>query len=188
MVDIEEWARHQERIFTNERFGVASIRDITCVMGLLGKPPKKVLDMGCNDGGVVKKLRELGFEAYGVDLASVTDKAKAKYPEIKNYLYPLNLETEVAEDFKNKFDFILAFEVIEHLINDQKFLNDIYLYLKEGGFFYLTTRSDKTPVSVERAHFRHYSIQDLRKKVESSKLKVEELREEDGLFLIGKKV
>lgn len=71
--------------------------------------PCSVLDAGCAMGFLVEKLRELGIEAFGIDISPyaismVHDTAK-----------PFCSLGSITEPFPRKYDLIVSIEVLEHL-------------------------------------------------------------------------
>lgn len=76
--------------------------------------PRTVLDVGCACGHLVKALRELGVEAWGVD-ASVAA-LKAAHPSIAGYLGRMILPAkELPEAFPESYDLVVNIEVLEHI-------------------------------------------------------------------------
>lgn len=102
-----------------------------------------VLEIGCNDGGVLKAFTELGCHTVGVDIyAPGIEAAKINMmPEIASGqalffskdIYKVNPETE----FKTKFDLIILKDVIEHIPNQQKLMLELPRFLKPNGVIYL---------------------------------------------------
>lgn len=96
----------------------------------------KVLDLGCGNGELSKKIKELtGAEVYGVDF----------YPERYNLAiekginvkdFDLNKGIPFEDSF---FDMVFAGEIIEHVFNPDFFLREINRVLKKGGILVLTT-------------------------------------------------
>lgn len=88
----------------------------------------KVLDVGCGTGMFLGKFKELGAEVYGIDVDE--DKvriAKEKY---------VNVMKAPAEDlpYKDKFfDIVWSHEVLEHVDNDRKAIQESIRVLKPGG-------------------------------------------------------
>lgn len=76
--------------------------------------PRTVLDVGCACGHLVKALRELGVEAWGVD-ASVAA-LKAAHPSIAGYLGRMTLPAkELPGAFPKSYDLVVNIEVLEHI-------------------------------------------------------------------------
>ncbi|MCX6053866.1 MAG: class I SAM-dependent methyltransferase [Chloroflexi bacterium] len=95
----------------------------------------RVLDIGCADGSLGKKLNEIGWKSYGIDINFQNTKLTLQ----KNVLSTLcDLESDFP--FRDRsFDAIVAFEVIEHLVDTRQFINECYRILKPNGYLILTT-------------------------------------------------
>lgn len=98
--------------------------------------PSRVVDLAAGEGAFSVKLKELGHEVLAVD-ASLDN---WKVPEIE--LQIQNLDSEFAEKIQsndNKFDAVVAIEIIEHLENPFRFARECAKLLKPGGLLFLTT-------------------------------------------------
>jgi 2-polyprenyl-3-methyl-5-hydroxy-6-metoxy-1,4-benzoquinol methylase len=93
-----------------------------------------VLDFGCGQGAFSQRLVDLGMIVDACDID--TDQLKAKV----NRKIKLDLNEEMPPDqFPDKYDIILAFEILEHLHNPWKYLSDCLALLKNGGIIVLST-------------------------------------------------
>jgi len=76
-----------------------------------------VLDFGCAKGFLVKAFRLLGISAYGVDVSeyaiSVCD------PQVKDLVRVIEHPDDIQKYFPQKFDFIVAKDVFEHIPYEQ---------------------------------------------------------------------
>ena len=81
--------------------------------------PRKILDFGSGSGGLTAELRNRGFDVTPLE------------PMIHGYLKDKN----IAE----KFDVVVALEVIEHLPNVWDELHEIEKVLVSGGIMFFTT-------------------------------------------------
>lgn len=93
---------------------------------------KKVLEIGCNKGYLLKTLQENGFNSlYGIDL-SQSDLDIAQKRTSLNTLKKEDLFIELKE---NKFDVIISKDVMEHVIKEkqEEFVKSVYQALNEGG-------------------------------------------------------
>lgn len=73
--------------------------------------PKNVLDIGCGTGRLVKYLRELGIEAYGIEISEYAlDQADKT---IRPYLKSGDVTNVPYKD--KTFDTVVSFDVLEHL-------------------------------------------------------------------------
>ena len=93
------------------------------------KPGDKVLEIGSGGGGFMKKLKEMGIEALGLEInATAVEEAK------KNGL-PIILETigEHQTKHPDKYDVVCSFQVVEHIADIRPFLEENVGALKSGG-------------------------------------------------------
>lgn len=61
----------------------------------------------------------------------------------------------------NYFDFVVSFQVIEHIKNDEEFLSEIHRVLKPGGKLILTTPNKKKSITRNPWHIREYLAPEL---------------------------
>lgn len=79
--------------------------------------PKTVLDAGCAMGHLVAALRDLGVEAYGVD---VSEYAISRVREdVRPYCKVGSLVEQLPEGLPAKYDLVVTIEVLEHLYEDE---------------------------------------------------------------------
>lgn len=98
--------------------------------------PSRVVDLAAGEGAFSVKLKELGHELLAVD--GSRDYWKASEIELQIQ----NLDSEFAEKIlsnDNKFDAVVAIEIIEHLENPFRFARECAKLLKPGGLLFLTT-------------------------------------------------
>jgi SAM-dependent methyltransferase len=93
---------------------------------------KHVLEIGCGIGGVCKILYEKGASVTGSDVSSKALAAAARLqPDVKFRF--LNIENK--QHSFNTFDYVFAFEVLEHISSPEKAIQNIRLLLKSHGIF-----------------------------------------------------
>lgn len=73
--------------------------------------PKKLLDVGCGTGTLVKKLRRLGVDAYGLEISDYA--LQSADDDIKPFLIKGSINKLPFED--NSFDTVISFDVLEHI-------------------------------------------------------------------------
>ncbi len=61
----------------------------------------------------------------------------------------------------NQFDFVVSFQVIEHIEDDHAFVSEIHRVLKPGGKFIVTTPNIKMSITRNPWHVREYTIGEL---------------------------
>jgi SAM-dependent methyltransferase len=77
--------------------------------------------------------------------------------------------------FEEEFDVIGAFDVLEHIAEDERVLSQVHAALKPRGHMLLTVPQHKwlwSPVDEYACHVRRYSASDLRKKIEAAGFQV----------------
>jgi len=104
---------------------------------LRGVKNPKILEIGCGAGLQIVALNKLGFNTYGIEpdkhsylAAKILLKAN-KIPDNK-------IKNQCGENlqFKEKFDLIISFQVLEHCKNPPKVFEKSYKHLNPGGKIY----------------------------------------------------
>ena len=75
--------------------------------------PKTVLDAGCALGYLVAALRDLGVEAYGIDISEYA--ISSVQEKIKDFCYVGSLCEKLPDELPQSYDLVLCIEVLEHL-------------------------------------------------------------------------
>ena len=103
---------------------------------------KNILDYGCGTGYGADILAKKAKLVTAIDISD-----EAILYAKKNYSsHNLNFKTTSKfkkEEFKEMFDVITSFQVIEHVISEKEFLTNLFELLKPGGFLILTTPNKK---------------------------------------------
>jgi len=96
-----------------------------------------VLDLGCGNGWFTHALERCGFEAVGVDLDN--DKlaaARLLYPQMR--FESVDATRSSDSRFTNRFDAVVAIDVIDHVAAPRKLIESALDALKPGGLLVVT--------------------------------------------------
>lgn len=108
-------------------------KSLNCLSGL------RVLDIGCGAGLLCEPLTRLGAQVTGVD-PSATNIAVAKLHAERGHLSIDYRCTTIEEmDPRERFDIVLAMEVVEHVANVGLFLDRCAALLKPSGMMVAST-------------------------------------------------
>ncbi len=94
----------------------------------------KVIDFGSGEGAFSQRLIDSGMIVDACDLDTSQLKAKV------NRKYELDLNTaDIKQSITSRYDLVVAVEILEHLHNPWKFLEDCLSLLNAGGIIVLST-------------------------------------------------
>ena len=133
----------------------------------------KILEVGCIDGSFLRILEKESWECKGLELLQhMVKKGRKLGTDI------VQGDAQLKFPFKDKFDVILAGEVIEHMVYPDRFLENCHGALKKNGILILTTPNltflvnrflvlfGRTPLFVGDFHFQTFTLESLKPKVE----------------------
>ena len=96
----------------------------------------RLLDLGCGDGFISAVLaKKMGAKAYGVDISK---KAVKKAKEGGVIAKTLNLDKEELPFDKESFDVVFCGDLLEHLYDTEKLLENINRVLKPNGYLVIS--------------------------------------------------
>jgi len=99
----------------------------------------RALDIGCNTGTLVKAFRDLGIEAYGVDVSQAAISSAPK--DLRGHLYCLDVTRDRLPFEDESLDFITMLDTLEHLPHFGWTVCEIKRTLKAGACIYISTPS-----------------------------------------------
>jgi 2-polyprenyl-6-hydroxyphenyl methylase / 3-demethylubiquinone-9 3-methyltransferase len=110
-----------------------NVKSLSCLSGL------RILDIGCGAGLLCEPLTRLGAQVIGVD-PSASNIAAARLHADKSHLsIDYRCITVEEMDVRERFDIVLAMEVVEHVSNVGLFLGRCAAMLKPGGLMVVST-------------------------------------------------
>lgn len=135
---------------------------------------RAVLEIGCGTGYVLDRLRR-AFPAlvlYGTELfAEGLVFARERLGDAA----ALTQADATHLDFRDAFDVVGAFDVIEHIEDDRRVLENIHAALRPGGGLLLTVPQHQwlwSETDVAACHVRRYTRKELREKLETAGFEV----------------
>ncbi len=132
----------------------------------------KVLEIGTGSG--------YGIEVIAPETESYTtiDKFKSELSSktsLKNVKFLQQKVPPLVGIQDNYFDYVVSFQVIEHIKKDNLFVSEIFRVLKPGGKFIVSTPNIKMSLTRNPWHIREYTIQELETLLLNDFQKVEKL-------------
>ena len=123
-----------EQVITTEKYVIPFLQNFIEINSKL-----EVLEIGCGEGGNLKPFLDLGCSVTGVDLAKGKIENGKKYFEEHSQSKNIKLLAEDIYDSKNlaQYDLIIMRDVIEHIHDQNRFMNYVKKYLKPNGQFFL---------------------------------------------------
>jgi SAM-dependent methyltransferase len=119
-----------------------------------------VLEPGCGEGRGLDLLAPKAKNYTAIDkIGDIIDELKGKYKGVhfKQMNFPPFLGMA-----DNSFDVVISFQVIEHIQEDKKFLEEIHRVLKPGGKAVITTPNIKMTLTRNPWHIREYTNDQLK--------------------------
>lgn len=137
---------------------------------------QRYLLIGIGTGYFLKKLEDMGFKGTALDISkeSIT---KAKKITNKDYT---NIQFGDILKYKNnqKTNLIFCFEVLEHIKDDQKAINNIYKLLKNKGLFIFSVPAHMSKwgkMDDMGGHFRRYERKEILTKLQKTGFKIQKI-------------
>ena len=124
------WSKEEKKgLLPREKKAIEFIKEVS-------QKEKKFLDAGCGTGEFLSFIKKkFRFEGFGLDYSrDAVNICKKKNLNVK--FADLNSKIPFKKD---SLDIVYAGEVIEHLYNPDRFLEEVRKVLKKGGYLILTT-------------------------------------------------
>ena len=130
----------------------------------------KILELGCGAGRGMELVAAACADYTGID--KNTELLKQHTQTYPNFTF-LNQNIPPFEGIEdNTFDFVISFQVIEHIQDDALFLKEIHRVLKPSGKAIISTPNIKLSLTRNPWHIREYTPKELTKLMEKHFSKV----------------
>ena len=149
------------------------LRRDTVLRRIRSLPRGRVLEIGCGAGSLLADLAALGFEPTAVETApaarALAQRMVADFPQVA-------VHEAVRDEWAGRFDYLLSFEVLEHIEDDTGALAAWLRCLRPGGRALLSVPAHAhrwTATDTWAGHVRRYDRKDFVALAERAGLRVE---------------
>ena len=132
-----EYAKSRDLKVATARPRLAAIKRLT--------DGRRLLDVGCATGFFMEAAADEGFDVRGLEFSTVA--IGLARPDIRGRIVCGDVNTLLSRE-PEKFDVVTAFDIIEHVQNPAKFLDEIGQILRPGGLLAIS--------SPDTGHFLRY--------------------------------
>jgi len=122
---------------------------------------RSVLDAGCGEGYGSALVAEVAARVLGVD-RSLPALARAQANHAGPRVGFACVDLEHLDAIRRRFDVLLNFQVLEHLHDPRRLLEQFAAHLEPGGILVLTTPNRPMSVSENPYHVHEYTAEELR--------------------------
>lgn len=134
--------------------------------------PQRVLEIGCASGHLLEQLAESGCRAHGIDISP-----GAREHLAQRFRGRTNPTFEICDfdQVQETFDAVLAFEVLEHIEDDDGTVRRWKELITPGGHLFLSVPAHArqwTSHDEAAGHFRRYEREPLRALLERHEMRV----------------
>jgi len=120
-----------------------------------------ILEIGCGVGRSLQLLLENCNQYTAIDKnKSLLDSIGKKYPNLHLISQNIPPLTDIPDE---SFDYILSFQVIEHVKNDELFIKEVKRVLKPNGKFIVSTPNRIKSITRNPWHIREYTATEFEK-------------------------
>ena len=99
---------------------------------------KEILDVGCANGGISKRIANMNFKVHGIDVLESSIRIAKEFNSTPNTSFEVrDLMKNYFEE--NSFDCVIFLETIEHVENPAQYLKEFHRILRPNGCVILST-------------------------------------------------
>lgn len=121
----------------------------------------KVLEIGTGSGYGIEIISSQADQFVTIDKFEPTILSNDKIAtDTKIKFMQMTIPPIVGID-DNTFDYVVSFQVIEHIKKDDQYVSEIHRVLKPGGKFIVTTPNIKMSLTRNPWHIREYTVEEL---------------------------
>lgn len=128
-------------------------RSLLAYVEVAGIVSGNVLEIGTGSGYGVEMIAKLTEKFVTIDKTKVT----RDYPERDGVNYLRMKVPPLTNIPDNSFDFVISFQVIEHIKNDADFIAEVHRVLKDGGKLIISTPNKTMSLTRNPWHVREYT-------------------------------
>lgn len=119
-----------------------------------------VLEIGTGSGYGIELIARKADLFYTID-KFISEFVTSLLKEYQNVTFKKMKVPPLTEIADESFDFVLAFQIIEHIKDDHFFLREIHRILKPGGQLIVTTPNKTMSITRNPWHIREYTVNEL---------------------------
>lgn len=153
-------------------------RQLREIARVSGRAPGRILDIGCNTGAFLSVARQLGHEAYGVEMAEEAARYAQRQPGLRVHHGTL----EAARYPERSFDVATLWDVIEHVPDPLALLAEARRVLKDDGLLVVQSPNMASAMAAVAGarwgwwtvpdHLYHFTPATMRRLVQAAGLRV----------------
>lgn len=127
---------NQQRVLSSGKYDLRITNLARFIYKKIKDKKGNLIDIGAGNGLILRSFRQKGFEVSGMELSPDLCKAMKKNPQMKGIkIFQGDISQKRGEA---EYDIVLASDVIEHIRDDKKALDNLFSFLKPGGHLVIT--------------------------------------------------
>jgi SAM-dependent methyltransferase len=138
-------------------------------------PTGRVLEIGCGAGALLYDLSQYGFYGVGVEQSVHAFNIAS---QLLTNVHSIEIVDKLTKQYEHSFEYLLSFEVLEHIKDDEETLREWAGYLKPEGILLISVPAHHrkwSKTDVWAGHHRRYERVEIIDKLENAGFKVASL-------------